>query len=449
MGFVRAVLKMSNREILLDKFIEIMSRFGNLRSAVALRDAFALTMPFTVGGSIFLLIAYLPIPGYAEFMAATFGASWTDSLNAVASGTFGALALVVVLSITHRYVYLEGGDAIMASIIALTTFMILLPPGITADNGDFIGGVIPRAWIGANGIFTAIFVSFFVSYIFNFCDKKNLGLKMPESVPMEIVRAFSAFTPALICFTAAAIVYGICHHALDTTLPELFFKIIQVPLQGLSDTLAGGVVITALQSILFWAGIHGPNVVGAIVNPLLLANTWENQQLLELGQSLAGNPAAHIFTQQINEVFTKSGGCGLTMGFLIASYFAAKSEQMKSVAKIAIVPGLFNINEPIIFGLPIVFNPYLLVPYILAPVLAMIITYTSISVGFMAPFSGSQVPWTTPTIISGFLLNGWQGAAVQLVNLIVSTLIYLPFVKIQDNIFLEEEESQKGFSDEI
>lgn len=440
---------MTKWQDLLDKFIEVLSTFGNIRPIVALRDAFALTMPFTVGGSIFLLIAYLPIPGYAEFMAAHFGAGWTDSLNAVASGTFGALALVVVLSITHRYVYLEGGDAILASITALTTFLILLPPGIMADSGDFIGGVIPRTWIGANGILTAIVVSFFVARVFNFCDRHNLGVKMPESVPMEILRSFVAFTPAVICFTGAAIVYGLCHHVLDTTLPELFFKLIQTPLQGLSDTLVGGVVITALQSVLFWAGVHGPNVVGAIVNPLLLANTWENQQLVDLGQSLAGNPAAHIFTQQINEVFTKAGGCGLTMGFLIASYFAARSEQMKTVSKIALVPGLFNINEPIIFGLPIVFNPYLLVPYILAPVLAMIITYLSIAWGFMPPFSGSQVPWTTPTIISGFLLNGWQGAVVQLVNLIVSVLVYLPFVRMQDNIFIEEEEAQKGIADEV
>ena len=440
---------MTKWQDLLDKFIEAMSSFGSIRSVVALRDAFALTMPFTIGGSIFLLIAYLPVPGYAEFMAAHFGAQWTESLNAVASGTFGALALVVVLTITHRYVYLEGGDAIMAAIIALTTFLILLPPGITADSGDFVGGVIPRTWIGANGIITAIFVSFFVARVFNFCDRHNLGMKMPESVPMEIVRSFEAFTPALICFAGAAVVYGLCHHVMNATLPELFFRMIQVPLQGLSDTLAGGVIVTALQSVLFWAGIHGPNVVAGILNPILLANTWENQQLIEMGQSLMGNPAAHIFTQQINEVFTKAGGCGLTMGFLIASYFAARSEQMKTVSRIALVPGIFNINEPIIFGLPIVFNPYMLVPYILAPVLAMVITYQSIAWGFMAPFSASQVPWTTPTIISGFLMNGWQGAVVQFLNLLVSTLVYLPFVKMQDKIFLEEEEAQKGFEDEL
>ena len=137
------------------------------------------------------------------------------------------------------------------------------------------------------------------------------------------------------------------------------------------------------------------------------------------------------------------------MGFLFASYFFGRSEQTKTVSKLAIIPGIFNINEPIIFGLPIVFNPYMIIPFILAPVMSMIVTYVSISVGFMAPFSGLQVPWTTPTIISGFLLNGWQGAVVQTVNLIVATLIYLPFVKMQDNIFCEEEEAEKGLEDEV
>ncbi len=438
-----------NRQDFLDKLSEFLIRCGQIRSVIALRDGMITTMPFTIGGSIFLLIANLPIPGYTEFMSGIFGAHWTDSLNAVANATFGALALVIVVRITYQCVSMEGGDANIASIIALTTFLTLLPPDITAESGEVIGGVVPRTWIGANGIITAIFVAFFVSKVVLYCDKHNLGIKMPESVPVEIVRSFAAFTPAVICFTTAAIIYGICHHWLDITFPELIFKLIQAPLQGLSDTMLGGIVIIGSQSVLFWAGIHGPNVVGGVINPLLLANTWENQQLLDAGQQLMGNPAAHIMTSHIHEVFTKAGGCGLTMGFLIASYIVGKSEQMKSVSKISLVPGIFNINEPIIFGLPIVFNPYMIVPFILAPVLAMIITYTSISIGFMSPFSGMQVPWTTPPIIAGFLLNGWQGTVMQTITIIESTLVYLPFVKMYDNILCEEEAAQKGLGDEF
>jgi PTS system cellobiose-specific IIC component len=132
------------------------------------------------------------------------------------------------------------------------------------------------------------------------------------------------------------------------------------------------------------------------------------------------------------------------MGLLIASWMSAKSTQMKSITKLASVPALFNINEPVIFGLPIVFNPYMIVPFILVPILAMLITYIAIFVGFMAPLSAVQVPWTTPPIIAGLLLDGWQGAAVQLVVLVMATAVYFPFVKAQDKVYLKEETAQKN-----
>ena len=115
---------------------------------------------------------------------------------------------------------------------------------------------------------------------------------------------------------------------------------------------------------------------------------------------------------------------------------------MKSITKLATVPGLFNINEPVIFGLPIVFNPYLLVPFILAPLAAFFVTYAAIAVGFMAPFGAVQVPWTTPPVIAGLLLDGWQGAVIQIVNLALATAIYFPFVRAQDRQFLAEESAQ-------
>ena len=127
---------------------------------------------------------------------------------------------------------------------------------------------------------------------------------------------------------------------------------------------------------------------------------------------------------------------------MIASWIAARSEQMKSITKLATVPGIFNINEPVIFGLPIVFNPYLLVPFILAPLAAFYVTYAAIAIGFMAPFGAVQVPWTTPPIIAGLLLDGWQGAVIQIINLALATVIYLPFVRLQDSKMLEEERAQ-------
>ncbi len=334
------------KQELFDKFVELMGRFADIRAVAALRDGFIMTTPFTICGSVFLLLANLPIPGYADFMAGIFGKDWTIPLNAVAGGTFSVLAVIAVLAITYKYVEAEGCDAIMASILALTTFIIVLPPFAATKDGVIVNDVIPKAWAGSNGVITAILVSFFVSAVFCYCEKNHIGIKMPDAVPGGVAKAFEALVPGMVLFTTAAIVYGVCHFALGTTFPELIFKIIQTPLQGLSDSVVGGTVIVSLQSILFWAGIHGPNVVGGVVNPLLIANSLDNQALIDAGQQLAGNPAAKIFTCQINDVFVKSGGCGLTMGFLIASWLSAKSDQMKSITKLATVPGLFNINEP-------------------------------------------------------------------------------------------------------
>ena len=300
-----------NKQKLFDRFIEIMGNFAQIRAVAALRDGFIMTTPFTICGSIFLLIANLPIPGYSDFMASIFGSDWTASLNAVAGGTFNVLALIVVLAITYKFVANEGCDAIMAAILALSTFLILMPPTLTTANGEIVGDIIPKTWAGANGVITAIIVAFFVSHVFCYCEKNHIGIKMPGAVPQGVARAFTALVPGMIFFTAAAVCYGICYYVGATTVPELIFKVIQTPLQGLSDTLAGGSIIVGLQGILFWAGIHGPNVVGGVVGPLLIANSLDNQHLIDMGMSLINNPQAKIITCQINDVFVKSGGCGL------------------------------------------------------------------------------------------------------------------------------------------
>lgn len=429
------------RQQIFDKFIEYMGEFAQIRVVAALRDGFIMTTPFTICGSLFLLLANLPVPGYTDFMASIFGSDWAAALNAVAGGTFSVLALIVVLSITYKFVDNEGCDGMMAALLAFATFMILMPPTITTKEGVIVGDVIPKSWAGANGVITAILVSFFVSYVFVYCEKHHVGIKMPDSVPSGVAKAFSALVPGFIFFTSASILFGLCHYIGATTVPELIFKVIQTPLQGLSDTLAGGTIIVGLQSILFWAGIHGPNVVGGVVGPLLIANSLDNQHLLDMGMTLVNNPQAKIITCQINDVFVKSGGCGLTLGLIIAGIFTVRSQQMKSLLRMCFVPGLFNINEPIIFGLPIVFNPYLLVPFVIVPLIALFITYFAIVSGFMAPFSAVQVPWTTPPIIAGFLLDGWQGAVVQIINLIMATIIYFPFVRAQDKAMLKEEQA--------
>ena len=430
---------MSTKQELFDKFLDYMVRFASIKAIVALKDGFILTLPLTLIGSLFLLIACLPFDGYGPFMAAQFGKDWAAPLFQVSDATFNILAILCVLGITYKYCEAEECDAITASMLALASFLILTKGTTLTKAGEVVGGVIPRQWVGGNGVITAILVSLIVSWVFCYCEKNHLGIKMPAGVPEGVAKAFAALMPGAIVFTGSAFIYFLCQFTAGITFPEIAFKVLQTPLQNLTDTLIGGIIIAGLQSVLFWAGIHGPNIVGGVVNPILMANALDNQALLDAGQQLVGNPQAKIITQQVTDVFIKGGGCGLTLGFLIAAFISAKSAQMKSISKLAFIPGLFNINEPIIFGLPIVFNPFFIVPFIGVPVLALILTYSAIAVGFLAPFAAVQVPWTTPPVIAGFLLGGWQGAVVQLLTVVISAVVYFPFVRIQDNIYYKEE----------
>lgn len=436
------------RQDFLEKFAEGTGNFIRLKSVAALRDGFVMTLPFTVVGSIFLLLANIPVPGYAEFVTGIFGDTFLRSLNSVSTATFSIISLIVLISITYHFVLREGCDTNMACLLALTTFLILNPPNFTTKSGEILNNVITKEWVGANGLITAIFVAFFAGNIFCYCIKKRWVISLPSSVPRSILRAFDGVIPATILFTSAAIISGICHAYGSTTFPELIFKLIQIPLQGLSDSIFGASAIVALQSFFFWLGVHGPNLLSGIVTPLVFANSMDNQALIDAGVSLVGNPDVKIFTQQVNQVFIRSGGCGATMGLIIASLLTAKSRQIKSVTRVAIIPGIFNINEPLIFGIPIMFNPYLIAPYILAPLSSLFITWFAISSGFMSPMGALMLPWTTPPILYGFFIDGWHGAIVQIANIIAATIIYLPFLKMQDNECLEEEsEEDEDFED--
>ena len=429
-----------SKQAIFDKFIELMGRFAEIKEVAALRDGFIFTTPFTIAGSMFLLLANLPIPGYNDFMISTFGADWSIPLTQVSGATFDILGIIVVLGITYKYTEAEGCDAFSAAVLALSAFVIIMKTTAIGEGGVEVGGVIPKLWAGSNGILAAIVVGVIVSKIFCYCEKNKVTIKMPESVPGGVQKAFAALIPAVIIFALFAIIYAVCNLLTDMTFPELVFAVIQTPLQSLTDTLGGGIVISALPSVLFWAGIHGPNIVSGITNPMLIANALDNQQLVNAGMSLFSNPQAKIVTIQMTDIFFKSGGCGMTLGFLIAAFIKAKSAQLKSISRLSFIPGLFNVNEPIIFGLPIVFNPYLLFPFVLAPVVAFIVTYFAIFIGFMPAFSAVQVPWTTPPILAGLIVAGWQGAVVQIVNIIIATVIYFPFVVSQDKANLRDEQ---------
>lgn len=422
-----------------DKFLNGFMRVANTKPLLALKDGFVLTMPATLIGSIFLLLANLPIPNYEAFMEGTFGANWNLALNQVSGASFDILAILSVVGIAYSYAKNDGKDGISTGFIALIAFLTVSPSSIISEAGDEIGGVIPRDWTGAQGVIAAIIVGLITGYIYCLFMEKDIRIKMPEGVPTGVTNAFSALIPGLVIVTLAAVVYQISMTVAGQSMTEIIFNTVQVPLQGLSDSWGAGVVVVVLMSLLFWAGLHGPNIVMGVMNPIFTANALDNTTLYESGTELTTANGAKIMTPQVIDLFVKFGGTGLTLGLLVSALLVAKSKQMKQISGLALVPGLFNINEPVIFGLPIVFNPIMLVPFIVAPLVSLIITYGAIAIGFMTPFINVQIPWTTPVLISGFLVGGWQGIVVQLLIFVASVAIYYPFVRKQDQVWYEEE----------
>lgn len=430
---------MNRLETIFEKLTPFFLRFANAKATLAIKDGFILTMPMTIIGSLFLLILAAPIPGWNEMMTNLFGEQWGLPLTQVVGATFDILALIGVFGIAYSYVKNERIEGIPAGILAIISFLIITQASVLTPDGETVTGVIPKVWTGGQGVLASIVVGLFVGFIYSQFIKRDIRFKMPEGVPPGVANSFSALIPGLAIVTISVIVFALCNAIADKTFTEIVYTLLQSPVQNLTDTLTGAVLIMVLMSLLWWCGIHGAAILMGVMGPLLTANALQNQAIIDSGQALVVGENAKIVTIQFLDVFTKLGGSGITIGFIIAALIVAKSAHLKQLGRLSLGPGLFNINEPIIFGMPIVFNPIMFVPFIVVPAIASFMVYFSILFGWVEPFNALQVPWTTPPIISGFLIGGWRGALVQVATIAMSVFIYLPFVKMQDRLSYEEE----------
>lgn len=270
--------------------------------------------------------------------------------------------------------------------------------------------------------------------------KKGFTIKMPEQVPANVSASFTALIPGAAIITVATIVYGVFKLIFNTTLVEWIYATIQTPLQHATDGPLGVLVIAFLPVFLWFFGVHGSTIIGGIMTPLLLSNNSDNLQLYKAGKLTIEN-GAHIVTQSFMDQYLTVTGAGMTIGFVVFMLVRARSAQMKTLGKLEIVPALFNINEPILFGIPLVLNPMMAIPFIITPVISGFATYTVIALGIIPPFNGVYVPWTTPAVISGLIVGGWKGAVWQALMLIMSFFIYYPFAKRYDKILLSQEQN--------
>ena len=273
---------------------------------------------------------------------------------------------------------------------------------------------------------------------------------MPAGVPEGVANSFSALLPAMAIITGATIIHGICALGFHTTLMEAIYRVIQTPLQGMTDSLGGALLMCFAGPFLWIFGVHGSTVVGGIMSGLLQANSLANQAILDSGLELTVANGGHIVTQQFYDQYINVTGAGITIGLVIYLVLFAKSKQLKTLGKVEAVPALFGINEPILFGIPIVMNPMIAVPFVAMPLISCVIQYFALYFGICPLYGATQVPWTCPPIISGFLVGGWRSALLQVVIFLISFFVYLPFIRRIDkmNLAQEQQMSEGGSSDD-
>lgn len=405
-------------------FVPVAGKIGSQRHLVAVRDGFVSIMPLILAGSVAVLLnntlfSWIPPLG---ILTGINGNVWW--------GTFAIMTLVVVFSVGYNLAKSYDVDPLAAGLISVASFITVTPQA----HGDAGWGYIHWGYLNATGLFTGIIVALIATEIFVKLMKRKLTIKMPDNVPPAVGRAFAAVIPGV----AALYLFGILAHIITNAgancLYDIIYNLIQKPLQGFSQGLGSAIILAVLLNVFWFFGLHGGNIFDPIVNSLYLPALEENASAIQQGLA-----ATNIVTKSFYDSFVHIGGCGATLALIAAIYIATKNrKEYKEVAKLSAPAGLFNINEPMMFGLPIILNPILLIPFILVPGVLTSIAYIATASGIV-PMTYVQIPWIMPVGASGFLATGGSimGGLLSIVNFAIAVLIYLPFVKLADNMATE------------
>ena len=425
--------------LILEKyFLPVAMKISANTYLQAIRDGLTLTMPLLIVGSFFLIFGYLPIPGYPEFMTKIFGELWKQRVLYPVQVTYDVMSLVATIGIAYRLAERKKVDPISCGAISLTAFLLLTPFNILHKIGETSVTVtgINVGLVGSKGLFVAIIIGVCSTLLVKFAVDKNLVIKMPDSVPPAVSKSFSALIPALMIIVITLII----RIGFELTNFEHIHNFIAIILGKPLTILGGsfvGTILAVLAAQLFWSmGLHGSTIVGSVMTPIWLQMMDQNRIAFQLGQEIP-----NITTSTFIHYSSKLGGSGLTLSLVFFMTFMAKSKQLKEIGKMSLGPGIFNINEPIIFGTPVVMNPILVIPFILAPVVSTTILYWATKLGIIGIATGVDVPWTLPGPIYAYLITSGSISATLgvLITLIVPAIIYYPFFKMYDEQKYREE----------
>ncbi|MCP4180386.1 MAG: PTS sugar transporter subunit IIC [bacterium] len=399
-----------------DKIVPKINVFTENRYLSAIRTAMVATVPFTIAGSIFMIICYFPIGGWTKIVA-----PYQKLLYIPVTATFGVLGIIVTFAIAYDLSKRYKMDAVTSAILATLCFLLI-------NIGPKTGTLVTDG-LGVQGIFTGIIIAFISVEVQRFLNEKNLVIRLPDSVPDIVVESFAALVPFIVLLVFFWVVRFVLGFDIEHAVMLLFS-----PLVFALNTLWGILVFTFMVTLLWSVGINGDMALSGIGDPIILMYLTANTAALAHGQAIP-----YITATGFSSSFVQLGGTGATIGLAIC-LLMSKEPGLRKVSRMAFIPSLFNINEPIFFGIPIVLNPLLMIPYVFSALFLTASTYLLMSYNVIGR-PVVMVPWTTPPIISQYLVTGgdWRAAVWGAVALVLCIFIYYPFAKVIEKQRLKAE----------
>ncbi len=409
-------------ELIENKFVPLFVKIAQNRYLQAISAGFISTMSATVVGSIFTLICNFPITAWTNWLAKT---GLNQILAIPTQATVDLLALYASFFIARSLAKSFDEDGTSAGFISLVNFFIV------TGRTD---GAYATNYLGAKGVFTAMIVAIVTARLFVFIVKKGWVIKLPDAVPPNITSSFKTLIPAAITITFFLVIAGLMKLTSYGNMHDLIFMTIQNSLMRFAgDSVVTWIFFNLIKNLLWFFGIHGGSIVGAIINPIYAPLSLENLALYNAGQD-----PVYIISGAFEMCF-QCGGAGAMLGLVICMVWFSRSKQYKILGKLALPTAFFNINEPLTFGIPVVLNPIFLLPMLFCTPILATLTYLLMNIGILPIPIGATLPFTTPVFLYGFLQGSWILGVWQIICVVLSGLIWFPFFKIADRRAHDEE----------
>lgn len=433
------------KDILLKKTLSLAQWMGSQIHLRTMRDAFIMLIPFLVLSGMMILINNVVInPGgiLSGIVADTTLSSWQTVGNKVVNGTMNILGMLIGLVFSYNLARnRQFANPLMAALVAVSCLFVLMPvlnaftpEGATAEV--MIKSAAPYALLGTSGTFVALVCGGLATELFIRISKnKRLQIRIEGNVPPAVIQSFNTLFAVMITVLLFAFVSYLMVVVAGVELHELINMVIQKPLLGLATSLPAYILIDIINNFVFSLGINPGGITGAILEAPMLVAMQQNMDAWAAGREIP-----NIIVRPFSDLYGRMGGTGITLCLIIAVFIRSKRKELRSFSRTVMPTTLFNINEPVIFGFPIIFNPILMIPFTFIPSVLYVIAYYATAWGWVSKIV-VFVPWSVPPLISGYLASGgdYRNVILQFILLVLGVLLYLPFLMLYEKVLNEQD----------